>query len=86
MHYVSTGDCGDPGPLVNAVRRGTTGPFPLDTLILYTCKAGFCGRGSIICEVNESWTPLPNCTSSGTDYYNSSDTNILIIAGLAKFH
>ena len=78
--YVGNVYCGDPGQLQNALRSARTGPhpafkffnepepFPVGSQVTYSCKDGFNGGGSRLCQANGQWTPRPTCISTGNNF------------------
>ena len=55
--------CGDPPEVPNATRDRGSGPFPVGTVVTYTCHADFDGWGYITCQPNGQWSlQRPTCT------------------------
>ena len=58
--YAETIGCGDPGPVSNAVRTGSS--FSYGDFVIYTCNHGYSGGGAMVCQTNGQWTQRPTCT------------------------
>ena len=55
-------DCGDPGDVPNAERTGTV--FTQGGTVNYRCPNNcYRGGGTITCNSNGQWSPLPSCNS-----------------------
>ena len=59
--HAADADCPDPGQVDNAVRNGKTAPYPIGTVMVYTCNTGYSGGGNITCQSNARWTSSPIC-------------------------
>ena len=53
--------CSSPGEVPYATRDRRPGPFPVGSVVTYTCHSGFGGGGSVTCQENRMWTPWPTC-------------------------
>ena len=60
--------CPDPGYVTNAERNPSSGPFPPNTALFYTCNQGYTRVGAMrmTCLTNLQWSsPTPNCIHLG---------------------
>ena len=65
-HLGAVFNCGDLGHVLNATHDRALGPFPVGSVVTYTCHTGS-GGGSITCEEGGIWTQKPTCHAGTAD-------------------
>ena len=66
-----TPNCSTPHRVPNAERSPAIGPYPVNSVVVFTCNSGYVLQGSpvLICRANGQWSDsTPLCLTNGKDF------------------